>query len=256
MIDIHTTRIQSVNERFNIIIPGDYLSTINYAVNHFIETANHYIQKNSFFSVALSGGSTPKAIFKILSSSKFKNKVEWDKILFFWSDERAVPPDSLDSNYKMAMDSGFKDLPIKKENIFRMEAEKNIQQKALDYEMTLLSKLSSKPLDMVMLGIGDDGHTASLFPGTKALQITDRKVVENYLPEKKTWRMTFTLTHINQAKNIVVYVLGEKKQTILKKILFPEPMSETYPSQLIGSKKNKALLIVDILAASKLKKAK
>jgi len=253
IIDTNIRRVQTLDDRRNLIFPGDYEETIVYCANHFIDLCQKNISKKTYFSVALSGGSTPKSIFQMLSSDQFKNEIEWDKILFFWSDERAVPPEDSESNYKMAMDSGIKNMPIKQENIFRMKAEHNIEKNAKEYEELINKKLHSQLFDLVMLGVGDDGHTASLFPNTEALKETEKLVAANYVPQKNTWRMTLTFKAINQSKNIVLYILGGNKKTILKKILFPEPGSKSYPSQMIGSSQNKALWIVDKAAAADLK---
>ncbi len=253
IIDTNIRRVQSLDDRRNLIFPGDYEETIVYCINHFIDLCKKNISEKNYFSVALSGGSTPKSIFQLLCSDQFKNEIEWDKILFFWSDERAVPPENSESNYKMAMDSGIKNMPIKQGNVFRMKAEHDIEKSAKEYEELISKKLNSKPFDLVMLGVGDDGHTASLFPNTEALKEAEKLVVANYVPQKNTWRMTLTFKAINQSKNIVLYVLGDKKKNILKKALFPEPGSTSYPSQMIGSSQNKALWIIDKAAAANLK---
>jgi len=134
IIDPNVKRVQSLDDRRNLIFPGDFDETILYSANHFIELCKKSISEKKYFSVALSGGSTPKAIFQLLCSNKFKDKIEWDKILFFWGDERSEPPNSSESNYKMAMDSGIKNMPIKSENVFRMKAENDIKQSAEEYE--------------------------------------------------------------------------------------------------------------------------
>jgi len=254
IIDTNIRRAQSLDDRRNLVFPGDFDETIDYCVNHFIDLCKKSISKKKYFSVALSGGSTPKSIFKMLCSDQFKGEIEWDKILFFWGDERAVPPEDPESNYKMAMESGIKNMPIKKENIFRMNAEHDLEQGSKEYEELINKKLHSKLFDLVMLGVGDDGHTASLFPNTEALKETEKLVVANYVPSKRTSRMTLTFSAINKSKNIVLYVLGDNKKDILKKVLFPEPGSESYPCQMIGSSQNKALWIIDKAASINLKK--
>lgn len=156
--------IQSYDERRDVIIPGDEKATLQFCIEHFIESANLAIDQQGYFAVALSGGSTPKNIFKGLVSEQYRNKIDWTKVLIFWSDERSVPPDDPESNYHMAMEAGFKKLPIKPDQIFRMKAEGDIEEEAKEYERLIQEKIPSKRFDLVMLGMGEDGHTASLFP--------------------------------------------------------------------------------------------
>ncbi|GAB5411705.1 MAG: 6-phosphogluconolactonase [Chlamydiales bacterium] len=223
------------------IVPGNKEETLAYAVNHWIETAKKAIAKNGSFRVALSGGSTPKAIYEKLSQ-EHTNSIDWSKVHLFWGDERTVPPTDPESNYKMAMDAGLAKLPIPKNQIHRMVAETNIEENATAYEQLL-----STPLNLVMLGMGEDGHTASLFPNTAALSEKSRLVIPNLIPQKNTTRMTLTFPAINQAHAIVFYVLGDSKKDMIKKI-FHEPEHE-FPSQLIGTPQNKALWILDSSAA-------
>ena len=159
-----------IDKRRNLIVPGNYATSINFCVSHFVALAKDAIEKHGAFYVALSGGSTPKAIFEHLTIHSSLSPSDWGKIHLFWSDERAVPPSSDESNYKMAMDAGLSKMPISQEQIHRMCAEKEIEKSALEYEKTIQKVLQENPFDLIMLGMGDDGHTASLFPHTKALQ--------------------------------------------------------------------------------------
>lgn len=245
-------RIQNVDDRKNIIICIDKEKTIDFSVNHWFELSQQSIKERGKFAVALSGGSTPKAIYQKLCSSPIKEKIQWKKILLFFGDERSVLPTSEESNYHMAMEAGFKNVPLLRQNIFRMQAEHNIQKMAKEYEK-LVKKEINGIFDLVMLGMGDDGHTASLFPDTQALKEGESLVTANEVLQKKTWRMTLTFPCINQSRNIAFYVIGPSKQEMLRKVLLPTPGSETYPSQLVGAEKNKALWIVDEKAALLLK---
>lgn len=188
------------------------------AVQQFIDLAHQAIKERGQFTVALSGGSTPKAIYQTLSQKP--KALDWGRVFLFWSDERSVPPDHPDSNYRMAMEHLGK-LPILEEHIFRMHAENDIEVNAAAYEHVIKAKTDGI-FDLVMLGMGEDGHTASLFPGTEALKITDRLVVPNYIPHLDSWRMTLTFPCINAARTICVYVLGEKKRARLKEVLAGE----------------------------------
>ena len=239
--------IHSWDERRNIAIPGDEKETLIFCVEHFITAYKDAISKTGCFTVALSGGSTPKAIFSLLTTPPYVSQIDWTKVHLFWSDERSVSPDDLESNFHMAMEAGFKSVGIPLPQIHRMKAETNIEEEAKLYEELLHRKLKNKGFDYLMLGMGEDGHTASLFPGTKALKIQDRLVVANHVPQKDTWRMTLTYPCINSSKNIVLYVLGEKKQKLLEEIYSHK--KPCYPVEQVGTDLHKALWIADKEAA-------
>lgn len=241
----------SFDDRRDIAHPGDKEKTLNFAVEHFINCGKEAIQNHGFFSVALSGGSTPKAIFEKLSSPDYSGELDWTKILLFWGDERSVPPSSNESNFRMAMDAGLKTLSIPPKHVFRMEAEENLKENAKAYEQKIHEALGARPFDLIMLGMGEDGHTASLFPGTKALDEKTALVVANEVPQKKTWRMTFTYPLINRAKNTVIYVIGASKADMVKQV-FKESHEPPFPVSLIGTSGNKALWILDTEAAAPL----
>lgn len=234
------------DERRIILVPGNKELTLEYCVNHWVETAINSIQNHGFFAVALSGGSTPRAIYQRIVSSDTAKKIDWNKVFLFWSDERSVPPTSEESNYHMAMEEGgFNKLSIPRENIFRMVAESEIELNARHYEDLILKKLGSNGFDLIMLGMGEDGHTASLFPYTKALHAKNRLVVANEIPQKNTWRMSFTYDCINAGHEICLYVLGAAKADTLKKVLLSGYLPDEYPSQKVGTSSHKATWILD-----------
>lgn len=240
------------DERRDIIVPGDYQMTLIFAVEHFIACSKKAIKDHDAFYVALSGGSTPKAIFEHLASPPYDQMIEWNKVHLFWSDERAIPPDHPDSNYHMAMQAGLGKMAIPKEHIHRMRAEDKIEENAAAYEQEIAATLKGRPFDLVMLGMGEDGHTASLFPNTAALHIENRLVFANFIPQKNIWRMTFTYPCINQASNIAIYVLGASKKVTLSEVLLSPNQFERYPSQKVGTATCKALWIIDEAAAAEL----
>lgn len=249
---IDRLKITPWDTRRDLIVPGDHYSTILFCTDHWISICNHSIHDHGAFFVALSGGSTPKAIFERISSPPFDNRIDWSKVHLFWSDERAVPSDHSESNYHMAMEAGLKKMPIPKEQIHRMHAETHIDTNALSYEKNMKSILKGRPFDLVMLGIGEDGHTASLFPHSKALQEQERFVIANYIEEKKTWRMTFTFTCINSASHIAIYVLGASKKYILNEVLSSPDQFDRFPAQRVGTPEHHALWIADESAASEI----
>lgn len=253
-MDINQIPIISIDERRELVIPGTAEETLKYCVEHFIATANEAIEADGNFTVALSGGSTPKGIFQLLALPENRSRVDWKKVLIFWGDERAVPPSDPDSNYRMAIDSGIGTLGIPDANIFRMVAEEDIEENAQAYEKILLDKLSNGQFDMIMLGMGDDGHTASLFPHTQGLHSEDRFVIANYINSKNIWRMTLTYDCINRAKTTVIYVIGKGKKETLSRVLEGPYIPDELPSQKIGTQEFPVLWIADLEAAEDLLK--
>jgi 6-phosphogluconolactonase len=217
-------------------------AAIAFAAHSFVHVAQEAVASRSSFVVALSGGSTPSAVYRTLSERPYSRQVEWSQVYLFWSDERPVPPDHADSNFRMAMESGFNRLPIPEENIFRMHAESDLEAHALAYEH-LLKEVAGGVCDLVLLGMGTDGHTASLMPGTGALNVQDRLVVGNHIPQLKSWRMTFTFPCINAARHTHIYVLGHNKQHILREVL--QGPADRFPIQGIGTSERPALWITD-----------
>lgn len=241
--------LKSYDERRDIIIPGNAVKTIDFSVDQFIEIANDSISKNKIFTVALSGGSTPKKIYEKLSDSQHSKLIDWNSVFLFWSDERSVGKDHPDSNYHMAMKAGFENLPIPQEQIFRMNGENDIEKNAKIYEELIIQKVPGKSFDLIMLGMGEDGHTASLFPQTHGLHTNESLAIANFIPQLHTWRMTLTFDCINQAKNTIVYVIGKSKAEMLAKVLNAPYEPDVLPAQRLGTEKNKALWIADQAAA-------
>lgn len=240
-----TNEIQSWDDRRDLFIAPSQETAVEFAVQHWIHSAQRAIQQRGRFAVALSGGSTPKAIYEALVQTA---QLDWTKVWLFWSDERAVPPDHPDSNYRMAMEAGFKKLPIPKGQILRMEAEGDIEKKAKDYDEAIHRILGKHFFDLVMLGVGEDGHTASLFPNTQALSFTDRLAAANHVTEKKSWRMTLTFPCINQSSHIAFYALGASKALIVPKVLEAAIVSP-FPASRIGVPDHKALWVLDTESA-------
>ncbi len=239
--------IISYDNRRNLFIGKDLEETLFFAVDHWIHTAKRSIQQRGRFAVALSGGSTPKAIYQKLILAP----LDWSKVFLFWSDERAVTPENSDSNYKMAME-WFQKVPIPLHQIFRMKAELDLEKHAKEYEELIRKTLDSHLFDLIMLGVGEDGHTASLFPNTEALSAQNRLVVGNFLPHLKTHRMSLTFDCINNSHEIAIYALGPQKQDIIPKVL-EAAINSHYPASRIGTPEHKALFILDQAAAKRIK---
>ncbi len=224
------------------------------AATEFIALASTAIRRHGKFTVALSGGSTPKSLYSVLARSA----LPWDKIFFFWSDERHVPPDHPDSNYRMAKEALLSKVPVPPENIFRVRAEeKDANVVAKDYEEALKLFFRLKPgefprFDLILLGLGPDGHTASLFPNTAALNETKRLVVANWVEKFKTNRITFTYPVLNYAACVIFLVSGGDKSEIVREVL--ENPGADLPSQKVHPANGRLLWLLDKDAASKLSK--
>lgn len=232
------------DSRRKISILPSKTSAITFAAEQWILFAKEAIAKKGSFSCALSGGSTPHGIYQILADYQ-KTDLDWKKVFLFFSDERAVPHDHPDSNFRMAMEAGLSRLPIPKSQIFPMDGVGDLKANAFNYENLLKSHLKNHRFDLMMLGMGDDGHTASLFPNTDALHAQGRLVVSNFLPDKNVWRLTVTYECINASEKINVYILGKSKAPVLKKVLLGPLVPDILPVQKVGTESNTALFILD-----------
>lgn len=253
---------QSIHE---VLIYADAAELAREAARQFAEMAEAFTNDAGRFTVALSGGSTPKAMFQILADKPFADSLPWGSIYFFWGDERCVPPDHAESNYRMTDETLLSKVPIQRENIFRIPAEdEDHQRAAANYSETIRrffnpvaaapgTESESPRLDLVFLGMGADGHTASLFPATAALCANDRIAAANYVDKLKSWRITLTADTINSARNIIFLVAGADKAPPLKEVIAGEPNPEQYPSQLIEPSHGSLLWMVDEAAASLLR---
>jgi 6-phosphogluconolactonase len=220
------------------------------AAAEFAAQASAAVQANGKFFVALSGGSTPKTLYSLLAT---KRNIPWDKVCIFWGDERHVPPDQPESNYRMANEALLSKVPVRPENIFRIHAEeKDAAAAALQYEQTLkdffhLSAGEFPRFDLIFLGVGPDGHTASLFPGTVALNESKRLVVSNWVDKFNTDRITFTFPVLNAAACVIFLLSGADKAATLQEVL--ENKSADLPSQKVSPANGRLIWMVDEPAA-------
>jgi len=224
------------------------------AADFFVRIARKSINEKGNFSVALSGGSTPKPLYQALTASERQEKLEWEKIHLFWGDERCVPPDHLDSNYRMVMENLLQYISIPDENVHRVPTEMDPIMAAFSYEETLRGffKESLPRFDLVFLGMGGDGHTASLFPHSAGLNEEARWFIVNYAPERETWRLTLTKNAINSAKHVVVLVAGRSKADMLSDVLNGDYQPVKKPIQLISPVDGKMIWFLDRDAANNL----
>lgn len=245
-------QIQIFDDRRDLIILENRAEVTQFSLSHFFYLAKESLERSSFFSVALSGGSTPLDLFNALASSPENQEIDWKRVLLFWSDERNTPPDNAESNYYMAMEAGLKTLPLDPNHIFRMRGERDLEEEAKVYEEQIQQHIPSGSFNLMMLGMGEDGHTASLFPETHGLQAENRWVVANYVPQKKCWRLTLTFDCINQAQHTVIYVIGAKKAAKVKEVLLGPFQPHLLPIQEVGTIAHKALWVLDREAARSL----
>jgi 6-phosphogluconolactonase len=222
------------------------------AASELLRQARRAVQAKGLFSLALSGGSTPKSLYALLAEdSSFRAEVPWDKTHFFWGDERHVPPEHPESNYRMAQEALLSKVPLPSENIHRINAgNPNAQRAAEEYEETLRAFFRLRAgefprFDLVLLGMGPDGHTASLFPGTEALRERKRMVVANWVEKLHAHRITMTLPVFNRAAMVLFLVSGEEKAETLRRVLGDRRGKDPFPSQLIHPIHGKLLWLVD-----------
>lgn len=218
----------------NLRVYEDKKQLAEAAARDFAKKAADSIASSGRFAVALAGGSTPKAAYELLAS-EYTDEVDWSNVHVFFGDERSVPPEDDDSNYRMAREALLDHVPVG--SVRRMKGELLPDEAAAQYEEELrkfFGTLGTPPeFDLIQLGIGDDGHTASLFPNTPALTVTDRWVAQNPVPKLETVRITLTLPVINAAKAVSFLVAGEGKAEALKEILEGDAEPQDYPAKFV-----------------------
>lgn len=229
------------------------------AAQALIATGVEAIAQRGRFVLALSGGGTPRRMFQSLAAPPLRDGLDWSRVEFFWGDERTVPPDDADSNYRMAHEALLGPLGIEPARIHRIAAERDdVDAAALDYALGIANCFQTAisnpppPLDLILLGMGDDGHTASLFPGTDALNESQRWVVANRVPQHDTIRITMTYPLINRARRVFFLVSGARKAKVLASVLFGPRDPQRLPSQRIAPAEGELVWFVDEAAAAEL----
>ncbi len=248
----------SIQHQHKLSIVPNAAALAQAAADHFAQAAQANIAERGRFTVALSGGSTPKAMFALLAANP--QAIAWEKTFIFWGDERCVPPDHAESNYRMTQEALLSHVPLPSQNVFRMHGETAPAAAARAYAEQLKQFFQTDSLpqfDLVWLGMGADGHTASLFPATTALHAgDDSSVVENYVEKLQAYRLTLTAATINQAREVVFLIGGADKAATLKAVLQGDFQPELYPSQLIQPKSGNLLWMVDEAASAQISSAK
>lgn len=228
------------------------------AAEQFLASAQAAVAARGKARIAISGGSTPKRTFELLANpaERFLQAMPWSQIEIYWVDERCVPPDDKDSNYRMTREALLEKVPLKPEQVFRIEGELEPEAAAARYETVIrgqfrLEGAQGPRFDVLALGMGDDGHTASLFPHTDAIHELGRIAVANHVPQQKhSWRVTLTWPVIVEASEVFFLIGGKDKADPLRRVLQGPYDPEALPSQLIQPKSGKLLMLLDRDAAS------
>lgn len=241
--------------RAEVHVLPDLAELSHAAAGRFLLLAREAVAARGRFSVAISGGSTPKDLFALLAGPPFRDEVPWPQVHVFWADERCVPPDHPDSNYRLAAETFLSKVPLPPDNVHRMPAERDDPQAAAaEYARTLRTVLepgeAAVPrLDLILLGMGDDGHTASLFPGSAALDERSALVAAPYVEKLAAYRLTLTPPVLNNARNAIFLVAGATKAERLREVLEGDERPKELPAQVVRPTAGTLTWLVDEEAA-------
>ena len=224
---------------------------------YFIALANETLAAEKRFSVVLSGGNSPKKLYALLASDAFKNQVDWDSIDFFFGDERYVPQTDAASNFRMVNEVLFKPLNIPENHIFPINTALHPAESASEYwnDITIYFKNNEPRFDLILLGVGDNSHTASLFPHTPVLNQATPDVQSVYIEDQQVYRITLNAPLINLAHNVAFLVYGKEKADAVHHVLEGERNIQEFPAQLIRPSEGNLVWFIDKESASKLSKA-
>lgn len=234
-------------------ISSDPAQLAQRVADYILTISSHAIRQHGQCSLALSGGSTPRDTYQLLATPAYADRMDWSRIFVFWGDERCVPPDDPESNFYMAYEALLKHVPIPPQHIHRMRGEEDPETGAAKYEADLRafsaqdrSCTGNGPcFDLNLLGLGENGHTASLFPGAPALAETQRWVVAQCVDATPPWRLTLTPHAINAARHIAFIVSGSHKASILAQVLKGPSQPEKLPAQLVQPTDGEVIWFID-----------
>ena len=243
--------------RIEYIVEPDAAALARRTAEQFVQIAEDAVANRGRARIAISGGSTPKAAFQLLADpgQPWLKRMPWEKLDIYWVDERTVPPDHPDSNYRMTREAMLDRVPLKPEQVHRMEGELEPEVAAARYESLLrntfrLEGAETPRFDLIALGMGDDGHTASIFPHTEAIHELGHLVTANRVPQKDTWRITLTWPVINQGSSVFFLIAGKNKAELVREVFTGPRDPERLPSQLIWPSSGILTLILDKDAAA------
>lgn len=221
------------------------------AAEDFVAHATRCVAANGRFTVALTGGTTPREAYELLGSAAYISRVDWSRVHVFWGDERCVPPDDSASNYRMARIALLDPAGIPKENVYRMRGEAEPAAAAAEYE-ELINDIVGERFDLIHLGMGADAHVASLFAGSPALKEWERRVCAQFIEDVGMWRITLTPAAINGAAHITFIVAGAQKASAVAHVLEGPRTPEMTPAQIVVPAGGDVLWLIDRLAAAEL----
>jgi 6-phosphogluconolactonase len=248
-----TPVIEKSNARIEVL--SDLETVSLRAASIFVSASRNSIAKKKRFAVAISGGSTPRRLYTLLGSDAYRHRVDWQYVHFFWADERCVPKEDEASNFRTAFDTFLSKIALPDRNIHRIKGEETPDKAAKDYEEEIRRSFgeSERPgFDLIILGVGEDGHTASLFPGSKSLEETVRLAIPVYLGEPRKNRITLTLPVLNNADQILFLVAGPSKASVLSEILGEKEKRKWFPAGLVRPARGNMTWLIDQEAAAKL----
>ncbi len=227
------------------------------AAGRWVEIANQAVAERGVFRIALAGGSTPRPLYTLMASEPWRSQAPWAETVVFWGDERRVPPSDPESNYRMAQETLLQHVPILPHNIYRMDGEELANSAAREYTNKLmrhfeLDRREWPRFDLMLLGLGSDGHIASIFPGTRAASDLSNMVLVYSVPQLGVERMTLTLPVFNNARNVIGLVAGADKAEALAATLEGRYQPSTHPAQAIKPVDGSLVWLVDEAAAAKL----
>ncbi len=231
-----------------IILCRDAGELARKAAEQWIALAKAAIAASGRFAVALSGGSTPKILYALLATPEYRERIGWARVHLFWGDERCVPPDHAESNFRMTREALLSKIEIPPGNIHRIAGEQDPAAAAAEYERQLRdffqTRAAAPRFDLILLGLGEDGHTASLFPGSTALQETSRWVATSYVERLRAHRLTLTLPVINAAAQVAFLISGESKKSIVREMAGSDSASANYPAAQVRPKNGRLVWFI------------
>jgi 6-phosphogluconolactonase len=243
-----------------IEVAADRRALMEAGASAVVAAARAAIGAHGRFVTALSGGSTPRALFELLATGRFASAVDWSRVHVCWGDERAVPPDAAASNYRMVREALLDHVPIPASQVHRIRSEEPPQAAAEAYERELRTLFATRvgparpnpgaPFDLMLLGMGDNGHTASLFPGLHAVREADRWVVAEFVAEVGMWRITLTPVVLNAAAEVVFLLAGADKAAMLHRVLEGPVDPDALPAQVVAPRDGRLRWLVDADAAA------
>lgn len=237
-----------------IKVVADPRAMVEEAARRIVAAAERADHEGQLFALFLSGGSTPRALYQLLASEQWRGQIDWRNVELYFGDERCVPPDHADSNFRMVNEALISKVPIPASQVFRIRGEIDPQEAAKEYGLILKEHFEGEGADMMLLGMGSDGHTASLFPGTDALVETDHRCVANhvphdYIPRGTEWRVTVTFPFINRSREILVLCAGRDKQQRVQEVLEGRGDPDELPIQRVRPESGTLTWLLDAAAA-------